>query len=99
MLALDCAASEFFKDGDYRLRRRGQDALASSEQAEYLAELAQRYPIVSIEDGMAEDDFDGWKMLTRRSATHCQLVGDDIFVTNVARLSRRHQERHRAIRS
>ena len=69
-----------------RLRRRGQDALDCDQQVEYLAELVKRYPIVSIEDGMAEDDYDGWKKLTQTIGDRCQLVGDDIFVTNVARL-------------
>jgi enolase len=85
VLALDCAASEFFKNGRYVYQ--GEAATRSSDaQAEYLAELVARYPIASIEDGMAEDDLDGWKLLTDRLGTKCQLVGDDVFVTNVARL-------------
>jgi enolase len=85
VLALDCAASEFFKDGRYVYQ--GEAATRSSDaQAAYLAELVARYPIVSIEDGMAEDDLDGWKLLTDRLGTKCQLVGDDVFVTNVTRL-------------
>jgi enolase len=85
VLALDCAASEFFKNGSYVYQ--GEATTRSSEaQAQYLAELVARYPIVSVEDGMAEDDLDGWKLLTDRLRTKCQLVGDDVFVTNVTRL-------------
>jgi len=86
MLALDPAASEFFKDGAYRYKGEGKTR-SVGEQVDYLAALAKRYPIVSIEDGMAEDDATGWKMLTQKIGGHCQLVGDDNFVTNVARLS------------
>jgi enolase len=86
MLALDCAATEFFKDGKYVYG--GENKIRSrSEQAKYLAELASRYPIVSIEDGMAEDDMEGWKELTDLLGGKCQLVGDDLFVTNVTRLA------------
>src|SRR5215470_2489683 len=85
-LALDPAATEFFKDGAYRYAGEGK-VRSKQEQADYLADLASRYPIVSIEDGMAEDDMEGWKMLTGRIGDKCQLVGDDIFVTNVARLT------------
>ena len=85
VLALDCAASEFFKNGSYVYQ--GEAATRSSDaQAQYLAELVARYPIVSIEDGMAEDDLEGWKLLTDRLGSKCQLVGDDVFVTNVTRL-------------
>jgi enolase len=85
-LALDCAATEFFKDGAYRYE--GEEKIRSKkEQAQYLAALVARYPIVSIEDGMAEDDWEGWKILTDMIGAKCQLVGDDIFVTNVTRLS------------
>jgi enolase len=85
-IALDPAASEFFKDGAYRYEGEGKTR-SIDQQVEYLAELTKRYPIVSIEDGMAEDDYDGWKKLTQKIGNRCQLVGDDIFVTNVARLS------------
>jgi enolase len=85
VLALDPAASEFFKDGRYVYEGEGKTR-TPEEQAEYLAGLVSRYPIVSIEDGMAEDDFAGWKFLTDRIGKQCQLVGDDIFVTNVTRL-------------
>lgn len=88
-LALDCAASEFFKDGkyDYSKFEGANGAVRSSEeQAAYLAELSQKYPIISIEDGMAEDDWDGWKILTEKVGDTVQLVGDDLFVTNVKRL-------------
>ncbi|AZO77540.1 MULTISPECIES: phosphopyruvate hydratase [unclassified Bosea (in: a-proteobacteria)] len=86
-LALDCAATEFFKDGSYVYEgeRKTRDPKA---QAKYLAKLVAGYPIVSIEDGMAEDDWEGWKALTDLVGNKCQLVGDDLFVTNVTRLSR-----------
>jgi enolase 1/2/3 len=86
VLALDPAASEFFKEGSYRYAGEGKTR-SKREQASYLANLASRYPIVSIEDGMAEDDMEGWKMLTELLGEKCQLVGDDVFVTNVTRLS------------
>src|SRR5213080_333529 len=82
VLALDPAASEFFKNGRYEYKGEGT-ARSPEQQAGYLADLAARYPIVSIEDGMAEDDFLGWKLLTDRIGKTCQLVGDDVFVTNV----------------
>jgi enolase len=85
-LALDCASTEFFKDGKYRLEGEGK-TLDSAGMAAYLADLATRYPIISIEDGMAEDDWAGWKTLTDLIGKSCQLVGDDLFVTNTARLS------------
>jgi enolase len=85
-IALDPAASEFFKDGAYAYEGEGKTR-SIDQQVEYLAELVKRYPIVSIEDGMAEDDYDGWKKLTQKIGDRCQLVGDDIFVTNVARLA------------
>jgi len=85
VLALDCAATEFFKNGAYRYEGE-RKTRSREEQARYLAELVARYPIASIEDGMAEDDFEGWKVLTDLLGKTCQLVGDDLFVTNVARL-------------
>jgi enolase len=86
MLALDCASTEFFKDGKYVYE--GENKTRSrSEQAKYLQDLTKRYPIVSIEDGMAEDDMDGWKELTDLIGKSVQLVGDDLFVTNVTRLA------------
>ena len=84
-LALDCASTEFFKDGNYVLEGEGR-TLEPGAMAEYLAELVGKYPIISIEDGMAEDDWDGWKTLTDLVGSKCQLVGDDLFVTNSARL-------------
>ena len=84
-LGLDCASTEFFKDGKYVMEGEGR-TLESGAMAEYLAELAAKYPIITIEDGMAEDDWDGWKVLTDKIGTKCQLVGDDLFVTNSARL-------------
>jgi enolase 1/2/3 len=85
-LALDPASTEFFKNGKYVYEGEGKTR-SIDEQAKYLAELASRYPIVSIEDGMAEDDFEGWKQVTELIGTKCQLVGDDLFVTNVKRLA------------
>jgi enolase len=87
LIALDCAATEFFRDGAYHYEGEGVTR-SPAEQAEYLAKLVENYPIVSIEDGMSEDDFDGWFKLTRRVGERCQLVGDDLFVTNVQRLSK-----------
>ncbi len=86
VLALDCAASEFFADGAYRLAGEG-NTLTSDEMVDYLADLCKRYPIVSIEDGMAEDDWDGWAALTEAVGEKVQLVGDDLFVTNPERLA------------
>jgi len=86
MLALDCASTEFFKDGKYVLEGEGK-TLDSAGMAKYLADLVARYPIISIEDGMAEDDWAGWKGLTELIGGKCQLVGDDLFVTNTERLS------------
>jgi enolase 1/2/3 len=86
VLALDPAATEFFKNGGYHYEGEGK-VRTVDEQVKYLAELTRRYPIVSIEDGMAEDDFDGWKALTDAIGARCQLVGDDVFVTNVRRLA------------
>ena len=86
-LALDCAASEFYRDGVYDLAGEGKQYNAS-EFADYLADLANRYPIISIEDGMEESDWDGWKTLTDKLGDKLQLVGDDLFVTNTQILSR-----------
>jgi enolase len=80
-LALDCAATGFFEDGEYTLAAEGL-TMSSSQFVDYLAEWVEKYPIISIEDGMAEDDWDGWKLLTRRLGKKVQLVGDDLFVTN-----------------
>ncbi|HEY1006976.1 MAG TPA: phosphopyruvate hydratase, partial [Sphingobacteriaceae bacterium] len=90
-LALDCASSEFYKDGkyDYTKFEGPKGAVrTSAEQVEYLARLTEKYPIISIEDGMDENDWDGWKMLTDRIGSRVQLVGDDLFVTNVTRLQK-----------
>ncbi len=84
-LALDCAATEYFKNGKYVLEGEGK-TLSPEQNAAYLADLVNRYPIVSIEDGMSEDDFDGWRALTELIGDKCQLVGDDLFVTNMKRL-------------
>ena len=85
VLALDCAATEFYRDGKYVMTGEGK-TLTSAEMAGFLGDLAARYPIVSIEDGMAEDDWAGWKVLTDGIGQQVQLVGDDLFVTNAARL-------------
>ena len=91
MIALDCAAAEFYKNGvyDYSLFEGAEGVKRNSmEQAQYLTELSQKYPIISIEDGMDENDWEGWKSLTDKVGDSVQLVGDDLFVTNVTRLSR-----------
>jgi enolase len=86
-LALDAAATEFYVDGSYELRGEGR-TLSPGGMVGYLATLCDRYPIVSIEDGMAEDDWDGWAALTAELGERVQLVGDDVFVTNTERLAR-----------
>jgi enolase len=86
VLALDCAATEFFKNGKYEISGEGL-SLSPVEMADYLAALAADYPIKSIEDGMSEDDFEGWKALTDKIGNKVQLVGDDLFVTNPKRLA------------
>jgi enolase len=84
-LALDCASTEYFKKGKYEMEGEGK-SLSPEAHAKYLADLVSRYPIISIEDGMSEDDLDGWKALTELVGDKCQLVGDDLFVTNMKRL-------------
>ena len=91
MIALDCAAAEFYEGGNYdysKFEGKSGKIRSSKEQADYLAELASNYPIISIEDGMDENDWEGWKYLTDKIGDKVQLVGDDLFVTNVKRLSR-----------
>jgi enolase len=91
MIALDCAAAEFYVDGKYdysKFEGESGKVRSSQEQADYLASLAAKYPIISIEDGMDENDWEGWKYLTEKISDKVQLVGDDLFVTNVTRLSR-----------
>ena len=91
MISLDCAASEFYENGKYdytKFEGPSSKIRNSKEQADYLADLADKYPILSIEDGMDEDDWDGWKYLTEKIGDNVQLVGDDLFVTNVERLSK-----------
>jgi enolase len=90
-IALDCAAAEFYVNGKYdysKFEGETGKVRTSKEQADYLAELSEKYPIISIEDGMDENDWDGWKYLTEKIGDKVQLVGDDLFVTNVERLSR-----------
>jgi len=87
MLGLDCASTEFFKNGSYHYEGEGKTR-SIPEQVDYLAGLVGAYPIVTIEDGMSEDDWEGWKLLTEKIGGKCQLVGDDLFVTNVSRLAR-----------
>lgn len=86
MLALDCASTEYFKGGKYEMKGEGK-SLSPAENVDYLAALCDAYPILSIEDGCAEDDWDGWKQLTDRLGDRVQLVGDDLFVTNPVRLA------------
>ena len=86
MLALDCAATEYYKNGKYELAGEGK-SLDSAANAKYLEDLVKRFPIISIEDGMSEDDWAGWKTLTELLGKRCQLVGDDLFVTNTERLA------------
>ena len=86
-LAMDVASTEFHKDGIYNLKGEGKK-LTSAEFVDYLADLVDNYPIISIEDGMDEDDWDGWQALTERIGDRCQLVGDDLFVTNPKRLAK-----------
>jgi enolase len=95
-IALDCAASEFFKDGKYDYKKFEGDAgktRSREEQVDYLAELSEKYPIDSIEDGCAEEDWQGWAMLTAKIGDRVQLVGDDLFVTNVKFLKRGIEEK------
>ena len=91
MIALDCASSEFYENGKYdytKFEGKGGEVRDAKEQADYLSDLVDEYPIISIEDGMAENDWEGWKYLTEKIGSKVQLVGDDLFVTNVKRLSR-----------
>jgi enolase len=91
-IALDVASSEFFKDGKYVLESEGK-TLSSEEMVEYYADLVAHYPIISIEDGCAEDDFEGWKMLTAKLGDQIMTVGDDLYVTNIARLQKGIEEK------
>tara|TARA_B100000678_G_scaffold220844_1_gene188179 strand:- start:699 stop:1985 length:1287 start_codon:yes stop_codon:yes gene_type:complete len=91
MIALDCASSEFYENGKYdytKFEGKAGEVRDGKEQVDYLSDLADKYPIISIEDGMAENDWEGWKYLTEKIGSKVQLVGDDLFVTNVKRLSR-----------
>ena len=91
MIALDCASSEFYENGKYdytKFEGKAGEVRDGKEQADYLSDLTDKYPIISIEDGMAENDWEGWKYLTEKIGSKVQLVGDDLFVTNVERLSR-----------
>src|SRR5690606_27871740 len=91
MIAMDCAAAEFYENGKYDYTKfEGEKGAVrtSEEQAQYLADLCAKYPIISIEDGMDENDWEGWKVLTEKVGDKVQLVGDDLFVTNVERLSK-----------
>lgn len=85
-ICLDVASSEFYEDGKYNLKGEGK-SFNSTEMTDFLAEWVKKYPIISIEDGMAEQDWTGWEMLTKKIGSHCQLVGDDLFVTNTRRLT------------
>ena len=91
MIALDCASSEFYENGKYdytKFEGKAGEVRDGKEQADYLSDLTDKYPIISIEDGMAENDWEGWKYLTEKIGSKVQLVGDDLFVTNVERFSR-----------
>src|SRR5262249_16661294 len=92
-IALDPAASEFFKDGKYVFKKSDKSAHSSEQMVRFWADWARKYPIVSIEDGLAEDDWAGWKLLTKELGGEIQLVGDDLFVTNTKRLARGIEER------
>jgi enolase len=92
MLAMDPAASELYQDGKYHLAKEGRE-LSSTEMVDYWADIAGRYPLISLEDGLAEDDWEGWKLLRQRLGDRVQLVGDDLLVTNVKRLARAIEER------
>ncbi len=87
-IALDPAASEFYKDGKYIFKKSDKSERTSEQMVEYWANWRRQYPIVSLEDGMAEDDWEGWKLLTNARGNNTQLVGDDLFVTNSSRLQR-----------
>jgi enolase len=87
-IALDVAASEFFEEGTYILKKSTGDKLTSQELVDFYVELAKKYPIISIEDGLAEDDWEGWKTLTDKLGHKIQLVGDDLYVTNPERLKK-----------
>ena len=87
-IALDPATSEFYQDGKYVFKKSDKNSKTSEQMAEYWADWVRQYPIVSIEDGLAEDDWEGWKLLTEKVGKKIQLVGDDLFVTNVKRLRR-----------
>ncbi len=96
-IALDPASSEFYQDGMYVFKKSDKSRRTSEQMVEYWANWRRQYPIISIEDGMAEDDWDGWKLMTDTMGTNTQLVGDDLFVTNTARLQ--HGHRHGAWRN
>lgn len=87
-ICLDVASSEFYKDGKYTLDGEGGKTFTNEEMADFLAQWVEKYPIISIEDGMAEEDWEGWSLLTKKIGDKCQLVGDDLFVTNTERLQR-----------
>jgi enolase len=87
-IAMDAAVSEFYEDGVYHFKKSTGDKLTSSQMVDYWADWVKKYPIISLEDGMDEDDWSGWKSLTERVGKQTQLVGDDLFVTNVDRLQR-----------
>ena len=93
---MDVASTEFFKDGKYHLEGEGK-SFTPAEFVDLLASWVDKYPIISIEDGCSEDDWEGWKLLTERLGGKVQLVGDDLFVTNTERLCARHRERHRQL--
>ena len=95
-IALDPAATELYQDGKYHLAGEGK-VLTSAEMVDYYAKWVDKYPIISLEDGLAEDDWEGWKLLTEKIGGHVQIVGDDLFVTNTTRLAQGHQLSHRQL--
>jgi len=87
-IAMDPAASEFYEDGKYVFKKSTGEKLTSAEMVDFYAKLVEKFPIISIEDGLAEDDWDGWKLMTEKLGDKIQLVGDDLFVTNIERLQK-----------
>jgi len=87
-IALDPAASEFFEDGKYVLKKSTGDVLTSEQMVDFYAQMVEKYPIISIEDGLAEDDWDGWKVMTEKLGSKIQLMGDDLYVTNPERFQK-----------
>ena len=90
-IALDSAASEFYENGKYIFKKSSQETFDSSDLVDFYVKLVEKYPIISIEDGLAEDDWAGWKILTEKLGNRIQLVGDDLYVTNIKRFQKRNK--------